>query len=69
MKKYLFLSFSIILVLASACNFNNYKQSVTKTIKYEVVGTISHADIRYTNFTGETDSITNIVLPWETHFP
>lgn len=41
---------------------------ITVEVKYEVTGSVPRANITYVNFTGATNRLTDVELPWSTLF-
>jgi len=58
----------LILIVFSLFIVAGCGPAITREIKYEVTGTVSHADITYENFTGATDKLSNVDIPWSKLF-
>jgi len=58
-----------IMIVACDSGIGSSTNETTKTIKYQVTGTIPSANnVIYTNSTGGYDTLNNVTLPWEISF-
>jgi len=72
MKKYIIpvvvLAFAFLFFSCYGSNGSSVRQPVTRTIKYQVRGSASTADITMSNAGGNTEQLSKVELPWEKTF-
>jgi len=56
----------ILSILFSTCEL--FETTVTKTIKYEVIGTAEFVNITINNSGGNTEQFSNVPIPWNISF-